>query len=310
MTKLNKVLFATNGLRDETAHLSEMLYLMGDTIAELSVLAVVPPIPDELLKYSDGFDQSIRAKLERCYQAAVGSHPTQTCRPEFEVVHGRHDFILLVQKVLREKYDLVVKQAEASSRTVGYDALDMSLLRKCPKPLWLLKGASGTPTSHPKIAVAIDPEYEEQCGYDLSIALLQHADRLAKQLTVEVDIVACWRSQLEGARENAFVRITDEDIEADSQTRKRKHRAIVEALVKTAQFTSQYSLTQLHGKAEQLIPDYTKEKAIDLLFMGTVARTGIPGFFIGNTAENILHQLSCSVVAIKPPGFVSPIKAY
>ena len=40
---------------------------------------------------------------------------------------------------------------------------------------------------------------------------------------------------------------------------------------------------------------------------GTVARTGIPGLIMGNTAEAILEQLDCSVLAIKPPGFVTPV---
>jgi len=44
--------------------------------------------------------------------------------------------------------------------------------------------------------------------------------------------------------------------------------------------------------------------------MGTVARTGISGFIIGNTAENILEEISCSLIALKPEGFVSPVKAY
>jgi len=42
--------------------------------------------------------------------------------------------------------------------------------------------------------------------------------------------------------------------------------------------------------------------------MGTVARTGVPGFITGNTAESILNQLECSVLAIKPAGFVTPIE--
>jgi nucleotide-binding universal stress UspA family protein len=41
--------------------------------------------------------------------------------------------------------------------------------------------------------------------------------------------------------------------------------------------------------------------------MGTVARTGISGLIIGNTAEAILNQLTCSVPAIKPPGFQTPV---
>lgn len=49
---------------------------------------------------------------------------------------------------------------------------------------------------------------------------------------------------------------------------------------------------------------------MDILVMGTVARTGIPGFIIGNTAENVFQKLSCSLMALKPQGFVSPMKAY
>jgi universal stress protein E len=46
----------------------------------------------------------------------------------------------------------------------------------------------------------------------------------------------------------------------------------------------------------------------DLVVMGTIARTGISGLIIGNTAESILDQLTCSVLAIKPPGFSTPLK--
>ena len=46
---------------------------------------------------------------------------------------------------------------------------------------------------------------------------------------------------------------------------------------------------------------------IDLIVMGTVARTGIPGLIIGNTAESTLSQIHCSVLAVTPPGFVTPV---
>ena len=38
----------------------------------------------------------------------------------------------------------------------------------------------------------------------------------------------------------------------------------------------------------------------DLVIMGTVCRTGVAGFFIGNTAENVLQQVDCSVLTVKP----------
>ncbi|HRE31359.1 MAG TPA: universal stress protein, partial [Candidatus Berkiella sp.] len=35
----------------------------------------------------------------------------------------------------------------------------------------------------------------------------------------------------------------------------------------------------------------------------------IPGFIIGNTAENVLQKISCSLLALKPNGFISPVKS-
>lgn len=46
---------------------------------------------------------------------------------------------------------------------------------------------------------------------------------------------------------------------------------------------------------------------VDLIMMGMVGRIGIPGFIIVNTAESILQQVKCSVLAIKPEGFQTPV---
>lgn len=61
------------------------------------------------------------------------------------------------------------------------------------------------------------------------------------------------------------------------------------------------------GSAKKMIPALAATLKADLVVMGTVARTGIAGFFIGNTAETILNQLSSSVLAIKPPEFMTPV---
>ena len=61
------------------------------------------------------------------------------------------------------------------------------------------------------------------------------------------------------------------------------------------------------GEAALVIPKLAHQKQVDLIVMGTVCRTGIAGFFIGNTAEKILQDVDCSVLTVKPEGFVSPV---
>jgi nucleotide-binding universal stress UspA family protein len=63
----------------------------------------------------------------------------------------------------------------------------------------------------------------------------------------------------------------------------------------------------VRGSARREIPALAKRLDADLVVMGTVGRTGIPGLLMGNTAETILQQVECSVLAIKPPGFVTPV---
>ena len=63
----------------------------------------------------------------------------------------------------------------------------------------------------------------------------------------------------------------------------------------------------INGRARKEIPALARQIEADLIVMGTVARTGVPGFIIGNTAEAIFNQIECSVLALKPPGFVTPV---
>ncbi len=58
---------------------------------------------------------------------------------------------------------------------------------------------------------------------------------------------------------------------------------------------------------EDPTPELVRREGIDLLVMGTVCRTGVAGFFIGNTAETVLAQVDCSVLSVKPEGFLSPV---
>ena len=62
------------------------------------------------------------------------------------------------------------------------------------------------------------------------------------------------------------------------------------------------------GDPEDIIPRFVVSEGIDLVVMGTVARTGIAGFIIGNTAERLLQRLVCSVYAVKPDGFRTPVR--
>lgn len=301
-----RILFVTDGLRDEGAALRELFDLMGDSIATLKILATTPTLPDRLKEFRDDLQQLMIERLEAAYDGAHPEGPNATPPVSFELVHTDQSFLTIIDMILKGDYDAVVKTAEPKSRANGYSALDMSLLRKSPTPLWLLKNHNAAPG---EITVAVDPDIKESRGEALPIALLRAADHIAHSLGSSFVIVSCWVSPLGSAQRNPIFRIEDAEIEEEARELQREHMHKLTALIDEANIISPYEIVQLNGDASFLIPEHTKRVKSRVLLMGTVARTGIPGFIIGNTAEDIFQELSCSLIALKPPGFVSPISA-
>ena len=59
----------------------------------------------------------------------------------------------------------------------------------------------------------------------------------------------------------------------------------------------------LEGVNDKVLTAFVASKRASVLVMGTVGRTGLAGLIVGNTAERVLRQVRCSIVALKPAGF-------
>ena len=58
----------------------------------------------------------------------------------------------------------------------------------------------------------------------------------------------------------------------------------------------------MKGDPRVVIAEFATRHHTDLLVVGTVARSGVAGRIIGNTAEAVLNQLPCSMLVVKPDG--------
>lgn len=228
-------------------------------------------------------------------------------------------FLEIVREVLRNGHDLVIKPPEDPDwldRLFGSE--DMHLLRKCPCPVWLIKPEK--PKSYRCILAAVDVDEEHtpaelKSRRALNQQILEMASSLALSDFAELHIVHAWEAIGVSAMRGAFMSTPEEQISAYVEQVRRHHEANMEGLMREVtrnmgQEAVGYLKPQTHmvqGWARKEIPALAKRIEADLVVMGTVARTGIPGFIMGNTAEAILNQIDCSVLAIKPPGFVTPV---
>jgi nucleotide-binding universal stress UspA family protein len=65
----------------------------------------------------------------------------------------------------------------------------------------------------------------------------------------------------------------------------------------------------LRGKPIDVIPQRVEELNTDLLCLGTASRSGLKALLVGNSAEEIIQRVNCTVGVLKPEGFESPISS-
>jgi len=311
MRYFNNILYVSHGTSDETEGLKQALSLARNNKAPLKVLVACPEftknVPDFRKKYEDSLVEQAKASISATMDAI--KIESGTVEVTVELVSDDKPSVRIVQEALRNGSDLLIKEAEKHERASGFKAIDMALLRKCPCPVWLSRPISVS-RDDIQVAVAIDPIGEEKAAEGLSLRMLQLSRSLADSCSGKLHVVSCWDFEHEQLfRHNPWMKMSEEELAETVSSTRDKHRAALDQLISNAKLTGTQDIHHLRGRAEEAIPAFVKESKIDILVMGTVARTGISGFTIGNTAESILQELTCSLIALKPQGFVSPVKA-
>jgi universal stress protein E len=63
----------------------------------------------------------------------------------------------------------------------------------------------------------------------------------------------------------------------------------------------------LDGSPDLLLPAAARRLRAGVVVMGTMSRRGVRRLFVGNTAERLLDDLRCDVLAVKPARFAAPL---
>lgn len=311
MSTFQKILFASQAVTDDVNALKEALVIARSNQAELTALIVCPEFPAKQAKYRERYEASLIQHLDESIQSARAAMRLGAAEVPMPIHldSGSTPAVRIIRHVLRHGTDLVIKEAEHDDSDRGFKAVDMELLRKCPCPVWLSRPGFNRADGI-KVAVAIDPQGVDQEAEELSVRLLQLARSVSDQFGCELKVVSCWDYQFEEyIRGNVWIRMSDEEILDTVLEAERIHRTALQRAIKKSAIGGQFQVSHVRGQPDKVLLQFIADHHIDLLVMGTVARTGIPGFLIGNTAENVFRKLECALLAVKPVGFDSPVKA-
>ncbi len=267
--------------------------------AKLTIADVVT-IPADARRYLEAGAEEEIVSRRRGQLARVAQGVTDV-PAEATLLLGR-PATALVQEVLRSGHDLVVRSHARDLVVRGprpFGAVDMELFRQCPCPVLVV--GPGIPPPRPLILGAVHGNSDEATEQTLNVKIIELTLLMARLEQGSPMVLQAWAPFGE---ELVRSHATDDAVAAYVEAARR--RAAEDLARLTAPFSDRLSADQVtlrRGDPEDVIPAVVAAEGVDLVVMGTLARTGIAGMLIGNTAERVLRRLPCSVLAVKPDGF-------
>lgn len=319
MKQLSNILYVSEASAAEGASLARAVSLAESNQADLTVIDVVPAITTGVGMPQGGPDyHALQTALVRERYSSLESLVAPYKKRlgiQLNVLEGKR-FIEVIRAVLRNRHDMLIKPAENPSfvaRMFGSD--DMQLLRNCPCPVWLTSTEEKPDYACILAAVDFDLDRPGAADQNPNQQILELSSSIALSDFAALHFVHAWNAPAERMVRSWSDNPAAASIAYVEGERSRHERAFqhVREQLKVQIGTAAYAhlAPQFHmpfGPAATVIPKMATQLQADLVVVGTLARTGIAGLLIGNTAEAILEQLQCSVLAVKPSGFVSPVK--
>ena len=307
MERFQKILFVSSGVKEDAAALDRASRLAVANQAQLTLLRVIEDFPlaasllmpkKRLAEFHDAAQDMARNELDELARKLDASVKVNT-----KVVFGK-PFIEIIRMVVSASHDVLIKSKTPTVKKDSLDSSDLHLLRKCPCPVWIVRPNQRKPFG--KILIAIDPDPSEPERLSLHADLMKLGTSLAEREQGMAEVVHTWVLDGETMMRGPRFNMNENEIDALAKTAKLTHKKWMDDLVKPYSGEA-LKVTLAKGPPGPTLVKLIEKKKPDLVVMGTVARTGLPGLLIGNTAEYVLTQIACSVFTVKPKGFKTPV---
>jgi len=310
MNRFKNIMYFANGDVDVSPALKRAVSLAESNQARLTVFDVLEPT-DTPVDMQDRFEIDLDRVLQARRQDELEGLVAALHGPEAPVylqVQSGKPFLEVIRAVKRNAFDLVIKEAwplqGVSDRLFG--STDMHLLRKCPCPVWIDRPQAAHP--YRTVLAAVDPVGVDDRG--CARLVMDLATSLAQRESARLAVAHTWRLDGETILREGRASVPATKFAQLLEQTEQYHREHLDALLADYPLRAgEVDVHLLKGDPAPSLRALSQELKADLIVMGTVGRTGIPGLFIGNTAEELLQTSQASILAVKPQGFRSPVEA-
>jgi universal stress protein E len=226
---------------------------------------------------------------------------------------------VVIRTAVENEFGMIWKSPSdvAGLRNRFLGGTDMRLIRACPRPVAIVGDHRAEDDATVTLA-AVD--IEAAAGRDEVNERLNHRILELARLSVmtpktEIHVVHAWTLYGESVMRSPRAGVAPEELaallEGEEACRRERLEQLVQRYAETLEASErdafQPNVRVVRGEPSETIPQEIDRLGADLVVIGTVGRSGMTGFLMGNTVEKILDRISCSVLTTKPDDFVCPI---
>lgn len=238
--------------------------------------------------------ESKKAKDTELLSGLIDSLHQQAFQATSEIAwyNSYHQTIVNIQKA--QNCGIVIKShlPDSALKRVILTPEDWKLLRTCPCPILIVNENKSWVGR--AVLAAVDLGNPDKHHVALHNTLVKVANTLTRIAEGSLHLVSVYPSPI-------FSEIhPDSHVPGMTPEIKEIYTSACKAYEQQYPALTKENIHLSAGAADIIIPQVAKEIDAAICVIGTVARTGISGVLIGNTAEAILDDLTCDILVIKP----------
>ncbi len=308
MKRFKNILVATDTRLDDHPIVEAAAEIARNNGASLKIVDVVPEVSWTirlmLKEHEHMYELITQEKQDKLTSLALPIHKSGI-DVATKVLSGKTS-VEIIREVMRDRHDLVLRVAKGkdSRRSGFFGNTGIRLLRKCPCAVCLVTPATTPTFKH--VLGCVETSTGDPLDAELNDKVYELASSISRYHGGRFSIVHVWSLYGEQMLKDRMQPEQFQDLM--NKNRDQVASLLDKFLKKHGSSVRESNVHLIKGEAPYAIARFVREQSVDLVVMGTVARSGMAGVIMGNTAEQILNRIECSVLALKPDSFICPIR--